>query len=326
MTGTPPSLPPLPGTEADEGGTILPTTPAGGILFERIAFIGIGLIASSLVQVLRREAAAGRPLTSHIAIQTRRPETLARAEALGLGDSYHEDVTAVVQEADLVLLCVPVGANGAIAAQIGPHLKPGCVVSDVGSVKQAVIRDVGPHLPDGVHFVPGHPIAGTEHSGPDAGFAELFQDRWCILTPPPGTDDQAVARVAALWQRGGSVVEVMEPAHHDLVLAVTSHVPHLIAYSIVGTASDLEEVTEREVVKFSAAGFRDFTRIAASDPTMWRDIFLNNKEAVLEILGRLTEDVIGLQRAIRWGEGDKLFELFTRTRAIRREIIEAKQA
>jgi cyclohexadieny/prephenate dehydrogenase len=237
----------------------------------------------------------------------------------------HEDPAEAVRDADLVVLCTPVGVFGEVAQRMAPGLKQGAIVSDVGSVKTAVIRDVGPHLPAGVHFVPGHPIAGTEHSGPDAGFAELFDGRWCVLTPPPGTDEAAVEQLKAFWKGCGSRVEVMDPRHHDIVLAITSHVPHLIAYNIVGTASDLEQVTQGEVIKFSAGGFRDFTRIAASDPTMWRDVFLNNREAVLEVLGRFSEDLSRLQRAIRWGEGDMLFDLFTRTRAIRREIIDAGQ-
>jgi cyclohexadieny/prephenate dehydrogenase len=218
-----------------------------------------------------------------------------------------------------------VGANGAVAQTIGPHLKPGCIVSDVGSVKSAVVAAVAPHLPAGVGFVPAHPVAGTEYSGPDAGFAALFVGRWCILTPPEGADPEHVAAVQTFWRAIGSNVEVMTPSHHDLVLAITSHVPHLIAFNIVGTAADLEEVTQSEVIKFSAGGFRDFTRIAASDPTMWRDIFLHNKDAVLEMLGRFNEDLAALQRMIRWGDGDGLFELFTRTRAIRRGIIEQGQ-
>jgi cyclohexadieny/prephenate dehydrogenase len=212
-----------------------------------------------------------------------------------------------------------------VAQEIAGALRPGAILTDVGSVKMAVVRDVGPHVPQGVHFIPGHPIAGTEHSGPDAGFAELFDGRWCILTPPAGTDQAAVDTLASFWRGCGSRVEIMEARHHDLVLAITSHVPHLIAYNIVGTASDLEQVTQGEVIKFSAGGFRDFTRIAASDPTMWRDVFLNNREAVLEVLGRFSEDLSRLQRAIRWGEGDMLFDLFTRTRAIRRSVIEAGQ-
>ncbi|MBZ0324841.1 MAG: prephenate/arogenate dehydrogenase family protein, partial [Alphaproteobacteria bacterium] len=241
-------------------------------------------------------------------------------------DAVAPDAAACVAGADLVIVCAPVGAYAAIAAEIAPHLAPGAILSDVGSVKQAVIRDIGPLVPDGVHFVPGHPVAGTEHSGPEAGFAELFDGRWCILTPPPGTDAGAVERLAAFWRGCGSLVEAMDAGHHDRVLAITSHLPHLIAYTIVGTATDLEDSLEAEVVKFAAGGFRDFTRIAASDPIMWRDVFLNNREAVLEILGRFSEDLSALQRAIRWGEGDKLEETFRRTRAIRRSVIEAKQA
>ena len=230
-----------------------------------------------------------------------------------------------MRDADCVILCTPVGTYGALAAAIAPALKPGAVLSDVGSVKAAVVAAIAPHVPKGVHFVPAHPVAGTEYSGPDAGFAELFDNRWCILTPPPKTDRAALERTRAFWRALGANVEVMNPEHHDLVLAITSHVPHLIAYNIVGTAADLETVTRSEVMKFSAGGFRDFTRIAASDPTMWRDVFLNNKKAVLEVLGRFSEDLAYLQRAIRWGEGDKLFELFTRTRAVRRSIIDLGQ-
>ena len=236
-----------------------------------------------------------------------------------------EDCASAVKDADLVILCVPVGANGAVAEEIGASLKPGAIVSDVGSVKGAVVSAVRPHLPAGVHFVPAHPVAGTEYSGPDAGFADLFVGRWCILTPPDGEAAEAIATVQSFWTGVGSNVEIMSPAHHDLVLAITSHVPHLIAFNIVGTAADLEEVTQSEVIKFSAGGFRDFTRIAASDPTMWRDVFLHNKEAVLEMLGRFNEDLAALQRMIRWGDGDGLFELFTRTRAIRRGIIQQGQ-
>jgi cyclohexadieny/prephenate dehydrogenase len=290
-------------------------------LFRRVALIGIGLIGSSLARALRRGG-----LAAHIAGHDRAPRTRDTAVALGLVDSIHDDPAAAVAGADLVVLCTPVGSYADLGVAIGRHLVTGAILTDVGSVKQAVVRDLGPQVPDGVHFVPGHPVAGTEHSGPEAGFAELFDGRWCILTPPPGTDPAAVEKLAALWRACGSQVEEMEPAHHDAVLAITSHLPHLIAYTIVGTATDLEEATQREVVKFSAGGFRDFTRIAASDPVMWRDVFLNNREAVLEMLGRFTEDLTALQRAIRWGEGDKLEELFTRTRAIRRGIIEAKQA
>jgi cyclohexadieny/prephenate dehydrogenase len=290
-------------------------------LFERVALIGIGLIGSSLARAMRRHKLAG-----HIAGHAQSARTRDKAVALGLVDSVHADAPAAVAGADLVIVCTPLGAYAAIGAAIGPHLKPGSILTDVGSVKQAVIRDLGPHVPEHVHFVPGHPVAGTEHSGPESGFAELFQGRWCILTPPAGTDDKAVERLAEMWRRCGSMIEIMEAAHHDQVLAITSHLPHLIAYCIVGTVTGVEEATQKEVVKFSASGFRDFTRIAASDPVMWRDVFLNNREAVLEMLGRFSEDLAALQRNIRWGEGDKLQDLFTRTRAIRKGIIDAKQA
>ena len=289
--------------------------------FERVAMIGIGLIGSSLVRVMRRDGLAG-----HIAVCARKPETLASARELGLADSTTDDPLAAVENADLVVLATPIGAYGALAEVIAPGLKPGAIVTDVGSTKGSVIRDVAPHLPEGVHFVPAHPIAGTEHSGPEAGFDSLFEGRWCILTPPPGTDAQAVESVAALWRSAGSMIERMDPAHHDQVLAITSHLPHLIAYTIVGTATDLGDHLQQEVIKFSAAGFRDFTRIAASDPVMWRDVFLHNKDAVLEVLGRFTEDLTALQRAIRRGEGDELERAFSRTRAIRRGVIEAHQA
>ena len=289
-------------------------------LFEKLALIGIGLIGSSIAI----NAKASR-LARHVAITTRRKETLDKAEALGLGDSYHLEAAEAVKDADFVILCVPVGVCGAITREIAPHLNAGAIVSDVGSVKGAVIAQMAPHLPQGVQFVPAHPLAGTEHSGPEAGFPELFRNRWCILTPLAETDSEAVERVKAFWEAMGANVEAMTAEHHDLVLAIVSHVPHLIAYNIVGTAADLEEVTQSEVVKFSASGFRDFTRIAASDPTMWRDVFLTNRDAVLEMLARFSEDLASLQRAIRWGDGDALFDLFTRTRAIRRNIIEAGQ-
>src|SRR5207248_10483247 len=244
---------------------------------------------------------------------------------LGLADQVVETNAAAVEGADLVIVCIPVGACGAVAAEIGPHLAPGATVSDVGSVKGAIVRDMAPHIPAGVHFVPAHPVAGTEHSGPDSGFAELFINRWCILTPPEGTDPKAVEKLRVFWAGLGAKVEVMTPDHHDLVLAITSHLPHLIAYTIVGTADELAQVTSSEVIKFSAGGFRDFTRIAASDPTMWRDVFLNNKEAVLEMLGTFNEDLSKLTRAIRRNDGDALFEHFTRTRAIRRGIVEIGQ-
>ncbi len=286
----------------------------------RLALIGIGLIGSSIARVVRREG-----LARHVVVQSRRRETLDRAEELGLGDGYTTDPAAAAKDADLVIVCVPVGASEEVARAIAPALKAGAIVSDVGSTKTSVVAQMAPHLPKGVHFVPAHPIAGTEHSGPDAGFADLFRQRWCILTPPPGTDAKAVDVVRRFWEGCGAYTEVMTPAHHDMVLAITSHVPHLIAYNIVGTAAHLEEVTQSEVMKFSAGGFRDFTRIAASDPTMWRDVFLHNREAVLEMLARFSEDLAALQRAIRFGDGDALFDLFTRTRAIRRGIIEAGQ-
>lgn len=289
-------------------------------IFSRLALIGIGLIGSSIALASRESGAAG-----HISIHSRRPETLARARELGLGDSYHSEASEAVVDADCVIVAVPVGASAAVATAIAPSLKPGAIVSDVGSVKQSVIAQMAPLLPDKVHFVPAHPVAGTERSGPDAGFATLFQDRWCILTPPNGTDPDALGRMVDFWDTLGARVEQMTPQHHDLVLAITSHVPHLIAYNIVGTAADLETVTESEVMKFSAGGFRDFTRVAASDPTMWRDVFLNNKEAVLEMLGRFNEDLATLQKAIRWGDGPALEALFTRTRDIRRGIIDAGQ-
>ncbi len=289
-------------------------------MFEKAALIGLGLIGSSLSHVMRREG-----LVKTISGAARSKATIERAAELGLADELSQDPARAVRGADLVFLNVPVGAMGKVAEAIAPALEPGAIVTDVGSVKQAVIRDVAPHIPQGVHFIPGHPIAGTEHSGPDSGFASLFENRWCILTPLPGTDDEALRRLGDFWRAAGSNVDVMDPAHHDLVLGITSHLPHLIAYNIVATAADLEDVTESEVIKYSAGGFRDFTRLAASDPTMWRDVFLNNREAVLELLGRFSEDLSALQRAIRWGEGDKLFELFSRSREIRRGIIEAGQ-
>ncbi len=302
-------------------------------LYGRVAVIGLGLIGSSLCHRMKRDGLAG-----HVAGHARSAATRDTAMKIGFLDSVHDTPAEAVADADLVVLCVPVGANAAVAEAIGPSLKRGATVTDVGSVKMAVIRDVGPHLPDGVHLVPGHPVAGTEHSGPESGFPELFEDRYCILTPPAGTDQKAVDRVSELWQRAGSMVELLDAHHHDRVLGITSHLPHLIAYTIVGTASDLEnqlrrEDTEngdlietREVIKYSAGGFRDFTRIAASDPVMWRDIFLNNREAVLELLGRFVEDLTALQRSIRWGEGDALEDFFTRTRAVRRDVIDMKQA
>jgi cyclohexadieny/prephenate dehydrogenase len=289
-------------------------------IFDRLALIGIGLIGGSIAL-----GAHKRGLARHVAVNSRTAATLSRAKELGLGDSWHETAAEAVRDADCVILCIPVGASGETAEAIAGALKPGAIVSDVGSVKSSVVAQMAPHLPKYVHFIPAHPVAGTEFSGPDSGFAELFENRWSILTPPPGTDPEAVERLTRFWRGLGANVDVMDPHHHDLVLAITSHVPHLIAYNIVGTAAHLEEVTESEVMKFSAGGFRDFTRIASSDPTMWRDVFLNNRDAVLEMLGRFNEDLAALQRAIRYGEGDKLFDLFTRTRAIRRGIIEAGQ-
>jgi cyclohexadieny/prephenate dehydrogenase len=289
-------------------------------LVDRLAVVGLGLIGSSILRVAR-----DRRLAETVVAMDRDDSVCARVEELSIADVVTSDPVEAVRGADLTILCVPVGATGAAAASIAPGLREGAVVSDVGSVKSAVLAALLTNLPAGVHIVPAHPVAGTEYSGPDAGFATLFDHRWCILTPPPETAPHAVALVESFWSRAGSNVETMSATHHDLVLATTSHVPHLIAYNIVGTAADLEEVTRSEVIKFSAGGFRDFTRIAASDPTMWRDVFLNNKEAVLEVLGRFNEDLAALQRMIRWGDGQGLFELFARTRAIRRNIIEEGQ-
>lgn len=288
--------------------------------FERVALIGLGLIAGSMAHAMRAGGLAGR-ITGH----ARSAETRATATEIGLVDEVFETAAEAVAGADLVVLAVPVGAMADVAAEIAPHLAPGAIVTDVGSVKQAVIDAVGPHLPEGVHFIPGHPLAGTEHSGPRAGFASLFRNRWWLLTPLEGTDPDALSRLEALIRAMGANVEVMEAPHHDLVLAVTSHAPHLIAYTMVGVADHLRRVTESEVIRYSAAGFRDFTRIAASDPTMWRDVFLHNREATLDILGRFAEELFVLQRAIRMGDGQHLHDYFTRTRNIRRGIIEAGQ-
>ncbi len=292
----------------------------GEPIFGRLALIGVGLIGSSIARAARATGAV-----RSIAATAQSGATRRRVAELGIADQVAETNAAAVEGADFVIVCVPVGQCGAVAQEIGPRLKAGAIVSDVGSVKGSVVKDMSPHLPAGVHFVPAHPVAGTEHSGPDAGFAELFVDRWCILTPPDNADPRAVEKVAEFWRRLGSNVDTMGIEHHDLVLAITSHVPHLIAYTIVGTADDLETVTRSEVMKFSAGGFRDFTRIAASDPTMWRDVFLHNRDAVLEMLGRFNEDVAALARAIRWGDGEALFNLFTRTRAIRRGIVQIGQ-
>ena len=289
-------------------------------MFDRVALIGIGLINSSIARLLKRDNLAGE-----IVINSRRQETLNRAMELGLAERAELDAATAVDGADFIVLGVPVGANATIAKAIGTSLKPGAIVSDVGSVKGAVISDVTPHLPNGVHLVPAHPVAGTEFSGPDAGFAELFENSWCILTPPEGCDTEALEKVTDFWRHAGSMVDVMDAEHHDKVLAIISHLPHLLAYNIVGTVKDIELVTDRDVVKYAAGGFRDFTRIAASDPVMWRDIFLKNQDAVLEMLGRFSEDLAALQRAIRWGDGDKLEELFTRTRKIRSDLIAARK-
>jgi cyclohexadieny/prephenate dehydrogenase len=279
----------------------------------------MGLIGSSLARAVREAMPTVQLTVSDASAAVRE-----RVAELGIADDVADGAGAAVVDADLVILCVPVGAMAEVAAEIGPELAPDTVVSDVGSVKESVLKVLGAALP-GVHVIPAHPVAGTEKSGPDAGFSSLFKGRWCIITPPPRADEVMVERLSEFWRRLGAKVDLMDAPHHDRVLAVTSHLPHLIAYSIVGTASDLEQVTKAEVIKYSAGGFRDFTRIAASDPVMWRDVFLNNREAVLELLGRFTEDLVALQRAIRWGEGDTLENLFTRTRAIRRQVIDEGQ-
>lgn len=289
-------------------------------IYDRVALIGLGLIASSMFWAMKRAGLAGE-VTGYARSQATRDT----AREIGLCDRVCDSAAEAAEGADLVVLCVPVGAMGPVMKEIAPVLKPGATVSDVGSVKRHVIDAVQPHIPDGVHFVPAHPLAGTEHSGPEAGFAELYDNRWCLLVPVEGSDPAAVAALRALWEGMGANVEEMDADHHDLVLSVTSHTPHLIAYTMVGVADDLRRVTDSEVIKYSAAGFRDFTRIAASDPTMWRDVFLTNKDATLEILGRFTEELFALQRAIRTGDGDMLHDYFTRTRAIRRGIIEAGQ-
>lgn len=289
-------------------------------VYNRVALIGLGLIASSMAHAMRQFGLAGE-IVGH----AKSPETRAIAADIGLCDAVYDTAAEVVQGADLVVLCVPIGAMAAIAAEIAPHLAPGATVTDVGSVKGAVVEAVGPHMPEGVHFIPGHPIAGTEHSGPRSGFASLFQNRWWLLTPPEAADSAAVARLRRLCEGMGANVDEMDAAHHDLVLAVTSHTPHLIAYTMVGVAEHMRRVSNTEVIKYSAGGFRDLTRIAASDPVMWRDVFLTNKDAVLDILGRFTEELFTLQRAIRMEDGEHLHAYFTRTRAIRRSIIEAGQ-
>ncbi len=287
---------------------------------ERLVIVGAGLIGSSIARAAREKHLVGT-----LVVADQDPAVCARVRELGFADEVSESAAAAAEGADIVILCVPVGASGAVAAQVGPKLKPGAILSDVGSVKGAVLSAMAPHVPAEAHLVPAHPVAGTEFSGPDAGFASLFENRWCIVTPPEGADPEAVERIVQLWRAMGANVETMSAEHHDLVLAITSHVPHLIAYNIVGTAAHLEETLTSEVIKFSAGGFRDFTRIAASDPTMWRDVFLYNRDAVLEMLGRFTEDLTALQRAIRYGDGQALYDHFTRTRAIRRSIIEMGQ-
>ncbi|MBY5974393.1 prephenate/arogenate dehydrogenase family protein [Pseudooceanicola marinus] len=290
------------------------------MIYGTVTLVGLGLIASSIIHAAKRGGLAGEIRGYDLSDEAR-----ATAREIGLGDVICDSLAEAVSGADLVILAVPVGAMGQVAEEIAPHLKAGAVLSDTGSVKGAVVKAVAPHLPEGVHFIPAHPLAGTEHSGPRAGFAELFDNRWCLLVPAGTPDPQALAGLRAFWEGMGAHVEEMDPEHHDLVLAVTSHTPHLIAYTMVGVADDLRRVTDSEVIKYSAAGFRDFTRIAASDPTMWRDVFLSNKEATLEILQRFTEELFRLQRAIRRDDGDLLFDYFTRTRAIRRGIIEAGQ-
>ena len=296
-------------------------------LFRRLALIGVGLIGSSVARVARRRG----DLAAEIVVNARTQRTLDRVVELGIADRVEPDPAAAVHGADAVMLCAPVGAYAEIAAAIAPHLEPGCILTDVGSTKVSVIRDVAPLVPPGVHFIPGHPLAGTEYSGPDSGFATLFEGRWALLTPLPGADPAAVERIAELWRRCGSMVEVMEPAHHDRVLAIVSHLPHLLAFTICGTADDLgreggPDASRAEVLKFAATGFRDFTRIAASDPVMWRDIFLNNRDALLEMLARFTEDAQAMARAVRWGDGAYIEDKIIRGRGIRQSLIELKQA
>ena len=292
------------------------------VLFQRVAIIGFGLIGGSIARALReRGGIAGEIIACESA-----PDARARVIELAIADRVTADAAEAVQGADCVILCTPVGAYAELAERIGPHLAAGAILSDVGSTKQSVLRDIGPLVPAGVHFVPAHPLAGTEHSGPDAGFATLFDGRWCLLTPPPGTDAAAVARMETFWRRLGSMVTTMEPAHHDRVLAIVSHLPHLIAFTICGTADDLADETRQQVLQFAATGFRDFTRIAASDPTMWRDVFLNNREALLEMLARFTEDAQAMARAVRWGDAAYIEDRIGRGRKIRRSLIELNQA
>ena len=291
-------------------------------LFQRLALIGVGLIGSSVARIAMEK----REIAGEIIANARTQTTLDRVLELAVADRVELDPAKAVAGADCVMLCAPVGAYAALAEAIAPHLAPGCIVTDVGSTKQSVIRDIGPLIPAGVHFVPGHPVAGTEYSGPDSGFTTLFQGRWCLLTPPPGTDEDAIEKISELWRRCGSMVECMEPAHHDRVLAIVSHLPHLLAFTICNTAEGLEDESRQEVLKFAASGFRDFTRIAASDPVMWRDIFLNNREALLEMLARFMEDAQAMARAVRWGDPSFIESSIERGRVIRRNLIELKQA
>jgi cyclohexadieny/prephenate dehydrogenase len=291
-------------------------------LFRRLALLGIGLIGSSVARIARER----RDLAGEVVASARTQATLDRVTELGIADRVELDPGRAVEGVDCVMLCAPVGAYAGLAQAIAPHLAPGCVLTDVGSTKQSVIRDVGPLVPAGVHFVPAHPLAGTEYSGPDAGFTTLFEGRWCLLTPPPGTDPESIEKIAGLWRRCGSMVEIMEAAHHDRVLAIVSHLPHLIAFTICGTADDLADESRQQVLKFAASGFRDFTRIAASDPVMWRDVFLNNREALLEMLARFTEDAQAMARAVRWGDTAYIEDKILRGRVIRRRLIELHQA
>jgi len=291
-------------------------------LFRRLALLGVGLIGGSVARIAKERG----ELAEEIVANARTQRTLDRVMELGIADRVELYPARAVSGADCVMLCAPVGAFADLAAAIAPHLAPGAILTDVGSTKQSVIRDVGPLVPAGVHFVPAHPLAGTEHSGPDSGFSTLFDNRWTLLTPPPGTDPDAVERIAELWRRCGSMVELMEPSHHDRVLAIVSHLPHLLAFTICGTADDLADESRQEVLRFAASGFRDFTRIAASDPTMWRDVFLNNREALLEMLARFVEDAQAMARAVRWGDGDYIEDKVERGRKIRRGLIELKQA
>ena len=291
-------------------------------VFRRVTLIGVGLIGSSIARVAKRHG----DIAGEIIANARTEATLQRAAALGIADRYEPDPARAVQGADCVILCAPVGAYADLAERIGPHLAPGTILTDVGSTKQSVIRDVAPFVPDHVHFIPAHPMAGTEFSGPDAGFAELFEGRWCLLTPLSGTDEAAVARLKAFWERCGAMVSIMDPMHHDRVVAIVSHLPHLIAFTICGTADDLADETRQEVLQFAASGFRDFTRIAASDPVMWRDVFLNNRDALLEMLARFTEDAQAMARAVRWGDASYIEDRVMRGRKIRKELIDLKQA